>query len=219
MSGSIILTGSITPTKVQSTIVFDDMSFNHVSGTRSYYAGVGTSFTASSFGSGVSGGHITLSPTASSPYPTYSTFTFINKNCRITGYRMYTNVSGSDFPLYDSNTNGPKISYVSIGTATLTAPNSTSNGQVVSNLMYSLTSGSYDYADGYWETISTGATLNNPPEILDAGTLYVTSSANISIAPTAYSPTYFTFLMSIGAAFATKVYKFRFELDIEDLGW
>ena len=219
LSGSLVLSGSVTSTTSNYTVAYADMQFGHVSGTRSFFAGVGIPVTASSFGAGVTNGHITLSPTASAPDPTYlafTTFAPLSTNCTIVGYRMYTNISGSDFPQYDYNPNGAKISYVSIGTAYLTGPNSSTSGQPIQELMYSLTSGSYDYADGNWSTFTPGAILNNPPEILDAGTLYLTSStANVNITATPYSPAYFTFLMSMGAAFATKTYKFRFELIIQ----
>lgn len=221
-TGSVtVLTGSVTSPNVIYTLVFDDMEFNHVSGSRSYFAGVGIPITASSFGAGIVDGNLVLQPTASAPYSKYEAFKTIYRNARLVSYRMYTNLSGSDFPVYDYNSNGPKISYVSVGFASKTTANGATSGQSISNLMYSLTPGTYDGADGDgWETFLPGAVINTPNEIMDAGTLYKDSPPpyEISFAPTEYSPTYFTFLMSIGAAFATKTYKFRFELDIEDNG-
>lgn len=219
VSGSLIVSGSVTTTGAITTTLFSDMSFQHTSGSTSDFAGVGIPITASNFGGGVDGaGHILLYPTASAPNPQYVAFRSENRNCKLVSYRMYTNITGSDFPQYDYNSQGPKISTIGVATAKLTDVNSFVGGQTISNSVFSLTSGSYDRADGTWSLISSGAYLSGPTtEIGDAGTLYISANAPfpISLSP-AYSPTYYTFLMNIGAAFATKVYKFRFELDIQN---
>jgi hypothetical protein len=231
-SGSIILTGSMITTQailspsIYTTLVFDDMEFYHVSGTRSYFAGVGIPITASAFGAGmevINGSyHLTLEPTASAPYKKWQAFSYDVRNLKLLSYRMYTNMTGSDFPAYTGGPNGPNISYVSFGQAYATAPNSATSGQIISNTMYSSVSGAYDQYDGNWDIFySAGPVSTGGTEIGDAGTLYISSPVPfpISMAPTAYSPTYFTFLMSIGAGFATKTYKFRFALDVQDLGF
>lgn len=73
------------------------------------------------------------------------------------------------------------------------------------------------FADGDWQVIPTGSVLSNPPtEIRDSGTLFTTGSVGflvINLGPGQYSPVYYTFLMSIGAGFKSKKYKFRMELD------
>ena len=232
LSGSITLTGSISTTQpisspsVYTTLVFDDMQFNHVSGTRSYFAGVGIPITASAFGAGmdvVSGNyHLALIPTASAPYKKWQAFDFDVRNLKLISYRMYTNMTGSDFPAYTGGANGPNISYVSFGQAYATNYNAASSGQTISNEMYSSISGAYDQYDGNWDIFyPAGPVSAGEVEIGDAGTLYISSPVPfpISMAPTAYSPKYFTFLMSVGAGFATKTYKYRFELDVQDLGF
>lgn len=229
LSGSLLLTGSITSTQpitspsLYTTLVFDDMQFYHVSGTRSYFAGVGIPITASAFGVGmnyVSGSyHIALEPTASAPYNKWQAFGYDVRNLKIIGYRWYTNMTGSDFPAYTGGPNGPNISYVSFGQAYATDTNAATSGQTISEAMYSSVAGAYDRYDGNWSIFyPAGPVSNGEVQIGDAGTLYLTGSYNVSMAPTAYSPRYYTFLMSVGAGFATKTYKYRFELDVQDLG-
>lgn len=218
VSGSITVTGAVTATQAYSTAVFTDMAFSHVSGTADFVAGVGIPISSSiGFGAGVNAdGSIYLTPTASAPLAKYAAFRTDNKPIQIVGYRIFTNISGSDFPQYDYNANGTKISRVSVGLANLSATSSAYSGQPLSYNMFSTVSGSYNGADGYWSTISAGAIKHSTAEIGDAGTLYLTSSnTSFVLSPTAYSPTYYTFLMSIGAAFATKTYKFRFEVDYQ----
>jgi hypothetical protein len=211
-SGSIILTGSISSTGTKSTLVFDEMSISHVSGTRDYYGGVGIAYDAlpQGFGSGNDGPNITLIPTASGAWMT------LNKNARVTGYRWYTNVVGADFPDWNNVDNETKI-FMFLGLAYL-APSSTTT-QGITNTLLSSEPGQYYWPGTNWQTGSAGAVLNSPVQVGNAGTLYITGSSNVSLAPTAYSPKYFTFMMSIGSQFPTKTYKFKFELDIEDLGW
>ena len=217
LSGSLTVSGSLVATNTTTTLFFNDMEFTHVSGSRSFYSGVGTAYSCSSFGAGVSQGNLVLIPTAPSPNPEYSNFKSETSRYKVVGYRMFTNVSGSDFPVYNYQSDGPNLSYLSLGVASMNAPNSATSGQLVSNVMYSLTQGQYDGADGYgWIVVPTGSVLSNPPtEIKDTGTLYISSSINnpINIGPTVYGPVYYTFLMSIGAGFKSKKYKFRFELD------
>ena len=216
-TGSINLTGSITSTTNKYTLTFTDMSISHVSGTRDFYAGVGTAFTALpfGFGSGNDGSRIILYPTASSGAK-YSTFTTIPKNAKITRYTIYTNAVVADLPDFNGNDNQTTI-YTSIGTAYL-APSSTSQQNETVKLL-TMNPGTYSPLADIWSIASTGSVLNSPVEILDDSTFYITGSCNINIAPTEYSPTYFTFLMSIGSQFPTKTYKFRVELEIEDSGY
>jgi hypothetical protein len=227
LSGSLILTGSlgvkgaVTSTQTYSTIVFPDLEFNHVSGTRTYAAGTKIVVSGSiPFGGGLDSNYnLTLTPTASSPLPQYVAFRTENdRNIQVIGYRIYSNISGSDFPQYDNNVNGTKISFVSIGYVNKPTSNSTSVITPIEYYMYSGTSGSYNGADGNWSLIPTGSVKSTSPEIRDAGTLYLTSSnASLILSPTAYSPTYYTFRMIMGASFPTKTYKFRFEVDYQTI--
>jgi hypothetical protein len=224
-TGSItVLSGSLFASNFKYSKIYGDLEVPHVSGSRSYYGGVTTAYNTLpfGFGAGSGGGNtILLYPTASSPAPTYSTFTSINRNIKLIGYTMYSNILASDFPQYDGNFSsgaGPTVGYVSIGTAYL-APSATS-GQVVSNELRSSQSGAYAPYSDEWSVVP-GGTVSSPAQIGDYNTLYISdlSPLEISLAPTEYSPTYFTFLMSIGAKYPTKTYKFRFELILEDSGY
>ena len=217
-SGSItILTGSVQAPNNVYTMFFDEMSFNHVSGSASLFAGVGIAITSSGFGGGFSGGKLIMYPTASAPYTTYEAFTTIPRNVRMVKYRMYTNMVGADFPAYDGNSNGPAQAFVNFGRNFLSGPNSANSDQYIQNLMRSSVAGQYD--GNVWSLFYTGSISGSTNEIYNAGTLYkVDNDYIMDLAPTQYSPIYFTFIMSIGALFRTKTYKFKFELDIEDLG-
>ncbi len=201
------------------TLKFGDMQFSHVSGSGSYYAAVSSVLVPvlpSGFGAGVDASrNLTLTPTTSS-VPTYSAFKSETSNLRVTGYRFYSNITGSDFPVYNFQSQGPNISFVAFGVAEKTGPNSATSAQLISREMYSLTAGTYDGADGEWSIVPTGSVKSASPEILDSGTIYSVGSMGsspIDLGPNPYSPVYYTFLLSMGAGFATKTYKFRLELD------
>lgn len=224
-SGSIsILTGSLFTNNFKYSKVYGDLEFNHVSGSRSYYGGVTTAYDVLPFGFGAgSGGGNTLYlyPTASGAAPKYSTFDSINTNVKLVSYTMYSNIKATDFPAYDGNWSagtGPTVGYVAIGTAYL-APSATSGLTIENELRSSQEGGYVPYSDEW--SVVPGGVVSTSDEIGDYNTLYISrkSPYEISLAPTAYSPTYFTFLMSIGAKFPTKTYKFRFELILEDLGF
>lgn len=218
VSGSVtVLSGNVQAPNNVYTMEFDEMSINHVSGTLSYYAGVGVAISGSGFGGGVVGNKLAMYPTASAPYSTYEAFTTIPRNVRMVRYRMYTNMVGADFPAYDGNSNGPAQAFVNFGRNFLSGPNSANSDQYIQNLMRSSVAGQYD--GNVWSLFYTGSISGSTNEIYDAGTLYkVDNDYTMNLAPTQYSPIYFTFIMSIGALFRTKTYKFKFELDIEDLG-
>lgn len=193
-----------------STLTYPDMSINHVSGTTSFYAGVGVAYSGSSFGSGINGNYrLVLYPTASAPAPTYATFTTEAPNVvTATTMRVYTNITSSDIPSYDNNPNGPTVAFMYLGSAYLTAPNGSTSGQRSTVEMLYPETILY-----YWNTV-VGGIQNTPLEIGDRGTLYKEEPvAGGSIGSGSFSPYYYTFVMRIGAAFPTKTYKFRFELD------
>lgn len=228
VSGSInLLSGTVNAPNKVYTMVFDDMEFSHTSGSRSYYSGVGVPMpVADGFGAGYDGERLVLYPTASAPYSRYENFTSTVRNVKILGYRLYTNIVGADFPLYDNNSNSTVTrGYVNLGTAWLSGPSSVNSAQFIQEGIYSYASGSYEpfgpYGSNEWSVVPDYAIKSPTDEILEAGTLYIKqayANAYINLAPTDYSPTYFTFLMSIGSAFRTKTYKFRFEFDLEDFG-
>jgi len=221
VSGSVtVLSGYVSSPGITYAIDFDDMIINHESGSRSFFAGVGTPFTASVFGAGLDGGKLVLYPTASAPSAKYATFKSLWRNAEITHYEVYTNFTGSDFPAYDNNTNGPTVSYVSLGVAFQTDGGSATSGQYISDLMYNSQAGTYNPGGKDFKVMSAGAISNTPTEIMDGGTLYVAQAApfTIDLNPTLNSPIYFTWLMSIGASFPTKTYKFRMRLLILDKG-
>jgi hypothetical protein len=198
------------PTAPVTTLRYDTMFISHSQGARNFSAGVGTAYNAPyGYGAGIaSNGSLTLLPTASA----WGSEPFRAKATRM---RVYTNIILSDFG--GSYTYRDADIYCFFGQTYFFQNNGVTMGQ-----RNCLTFNNYGVNATYPNnaTYQVPGTVGDTIGIGDPGSLWgdsiVIPNNGIGLGDGltyGRTPYHYTFLMEIGKELATKVYKFRFEID------